>query len=173
MGPLYFDDYRELLRQIRAEGISLSDRRAIKLLKLIAAAALLRGEWEASPADLWVLLHSWNRPEQISALQAIVGPAVERAGGKAVRAERSLETLAAELERLELRVREQTTEGHIYTASYYGALVHDLERLRQELHDHSAGQRGNGAMEQWNSLEQQVETLTDTLLDHLEAEERI
>jgi MoxR-like ATPase len=167
-----FDEYRELVRQIRAEGISLSDRRVIKLLKLIAAAALLRMSKEASPADLWVLLHVWNRPEQISALQAIVGPVVERAGGRAVRAERSLELLEAELGRLEERVTGQAT-NRIYTPSYYAALNQDLEHLRQELFDHSAGQRSDGEQERWNTLVEQIEALIDTLLDHMETEERI
>jgi MoxR-like ATPase len=167
-----FDDYRELVRQIRADGISLSDRRAVKLLKLIAAAALLRGARQAGPADLWILLHIWNKPEQISALQAIVGPVVERAGGQAVRAERDLADLADELGRLEQRAGAQEA-GRAYTATYYGALLHDLERARQDLLDHSAGQSSNGAADQWQTLLDQAERVTDTVLDRLEAEERI
>jgi MoxR-like ATPase len=167
-----FDDYRELVRQIRAEGISLSDRRAVKLLKLIAAATLLRGEQQASAADLWVLLHIWNQPEQISALQAIVGPVVERAGGQALRAERTLDDLAAELARLEQHVTAQDGT-RAYTATYYGALLHDLERARLELYDHSARQQANGQQERWQHLVEQTETLIDTALDRLEAEERM
>jgi MoxR-like ATPase len=167
-----FDDYRELVRQIRAEGISLSDRRAIKLLKLIAAAALLRGATQASPLDLWVLLHVWNRPEQSAALQAIVAPVIERAGGQAARAERPLDDLAIEIQRLEQR---DTTrdEGRAYTATYYGALLHDLEHTRQELLDHSAAQRSDQADARWQTLLDRVETLVDTVLDHLEQQERI
>ena len=167
-----FDDYRELVRQIRAEGISLSDRRAIKLLKLIAAAALLRGERAASAADLWVLLHIWNQPEQISALQAMVGPVVERAGGQAIRAERSLESLAQDVEQLNARAISQES-GRAYTGTYYGALLHDIERARQELLDHSAGQRREGVPAQWHDLLRRAEQITDTVLDHLEAEERM
>lgn len=167
-----FDDYRELVRQIRAEGISLSDRRAVKLLKLIAAATLLRGASTASPADLWVLLHIWNRPEQISALQAIVGPVVERAGGQAVRAERDLETLAQELARLEDRALARDTE-RAYTPTYFATLLHDLERTRQELLDHSAGRHSDGRQTRRQDLLAQAEQLTDTVLDRLEAEERI
>ncbi|NTU83904.1 MAG: AAA domain-containing protein [Chloroflexales bacterium] len=167
-----FDDYRELVRQIRAEGISLSDRRAVKLLKLIAAAALLRGASTAGPADLWVLLHIWNRPEQISALQAIVGPVVERAGGHAASAERDLETLARELARLEERAMAREA-GRAYTPTYFGTLLHDLERTRQELIDHSAGRRGDDGRARWHDLLAQAERLTDAVLDRLEAEERI
>jgi MoxR-like ATPase len=167
-----FDDYRELIRQIRSEGISVSDRRVIKLLKLISAAALLRGERQASPADLWVLLHIWNKPEQISTLQAIVGPVVERAGGQPLRAERSLDDLGADLTHLQQRVAAQES-NRVYTITYYSALLHDLERTRQELLDHSAAQRGAAQHEQWQGLLAQVEHLTDAILDQLEAEERI
>lgn len=167
-----FDDYRELVRQIRAEGISLSDRRAIKLLKLIAAAALLRGSQSASAADLWVLLHSWNQPEQIAALQAIVGPVVEQAGGVAVRAERDLEALGRDL--ADLDARTQAKRPHIaYTPTYFGALLQDLERTRQELLVHSAGKSAAGLHERWQQLLTATEQLTDTLLDRLDAEERI
>jgi MoxR-like ATPase len=168
-----FDDYRELLRQIRAEGISLSDRRAIKLLKLIAAATLLRGEKDATPADLWVLLHVWNRPEQISALQAIVGPVVERAGGRAVVAERSMQTLQEEIERLQQRISQPSSGSRAYTPAYYGALVHDLERLRQELDAHSASNSSDGVAQTWGTLVDQLEKMTDNLLDRMEAEERM
>jgi MoxR-like ATPase len=170
--PIYAE-YRELVRQIRAEGIGLSDRRAVKLLKLIAAAALLREDregWEASLRDLWVLLHIWNKPEQISALQAIVGPVVERAGGRAVRAERDLDELAREL----ARVRERAAlEGVARTPTFYGVLLHDLERTRTEMLGHSAGRGSDGVAARWQSLLDEVEQLTDTVLDQLEAEERI
>jgi MoxR-like ATPase len=167
-----FDDYRELIRQIRAEGISISDRRVIKLLKLIAAAALLRGEQQASPADLWILAHIWNKPEQLSTLQAIVAPVVERAGGQPLRTERGLDELATELSHVEQRINTQE-QSRAYTTTYYSALLHDLERTRQELLDHSAAHESNGVHDQWQALLDQVEGLTDAVLDQLEAEERI
>ena len=167
-----FDDYRELVRQIRAEGISLSDRRVVKLLKLVAAATLLRNERMASAADLWVLLHVWNRPEQISALQAIVGPVVERAGGLVSSAERDLAELAQELSRIATRATARGP-GQAYTPAYYGALLHDIERTRQDLRDHSAARRSTGDQREWQRLVEQAEQLTDTVLDRLEAEEQI
>lgn len=167
-----FDDYRELVRQIRAEGISLSDRRAVKLLKLVAAAALLRGAQAASAADLWVLLHIWNRPEQIAALHAIVGPVVERAGGQIISAERPLGELGQELAQLSARAT-AATPNIAYTATYYGALLHDLERTRQELLDHSAARRSDATQHDWQALVMQTEQIIDLVLDQLEAEERL
>jgi MoxR-like ATPase len=167
-----FDEYRELVRQIRAEGISLSDRRAIKLLKLIAASTLLRGERTADVTDLWILRHIWNKPEQVSALQSIVGPVIEQAGGRDARAERPIDEVALDVQNLQQRIS-TPNDQRAPTVTYYSALLHDLERTRHELHDHSAGQRTDGPQEHWQQLMEQVETLTDTVLDHLEAEERI
>jgi MoxR-like ATPase len=166
------DDYRELVRQIRSEGISLSDRRVIKLLKLIAAAALLRGENRVSAADLWVLMHTWNRPEQIPVLQAIVGPVVEQAGGQAVITERPLDELASELALLEQRAN-ASGDSRAYTAAYYAAVLHDLERTRQDLLAHSAQRQATEAGGRWRQLVAHTEAIIDTALDRLEAEERI
>ena len=64
--------YREVVRRIRAEGIQLSDRRLVKLLKLIAASALRHKREVANPGDFWVLCHIWNKAEQIPHLQMIL-----------------------------------------------------------------------------------------------------
>ncbi len=53
--------YKGLLFQIRSEGVSVSDRRAVKLLKLFSANALLDGRSVVNDADFFVLKHIWNR----------------------------------------------------------------------------------------------------------------
>jgi MoxR-like ATPase len=40
---------------LRAAGVPLSDRRAVRSQRLVAAAAVLDGRGAATPADLWVL----------------------------------------------------------------------------------------------------------------------
>jgi len=65
--------YAELVGKARDMGIALSDRRAVKVLKLLAASALLCGRLEARPADLWVLRYVWDREEQIEPLASLVG----------------------------------------------------------------------------------------------------
>ena len=45
----------QAVRRMRGAGIELSDRRAVRSQRLIAAAAALDGRTVASPADLWVL----------------------------------------------------------------------------------------------------------------------
>ncbi|MBE2315555.1 AAA family ATPase [Solirubrobacter sp. CPCC 204708] len=45
----------QAVRRLRGAGIELSDRRAVRSQRLIAAAAALDGRSAATPADLWVL----------------------------------------------------------------------------------------------------------------------
>ncbi|MFY0542000.1 hypothetical protein [Nannocystis pusilla] len=64
--------------QIRSEGIGLSDRRVVKLLKVFASSALFDGRDHVTDADLFILRHVWNTPEQEEILQEIVGPVLDR-----------------------------------------------------------------------------------------------
>src|SRR5690606_23124910 len=69
--------YKGLVFQIRSEGVSLSDRRAIKLMKLFAASALLDGRPQADASDLFVMRHTWNNLDQAEILESILGPVLE------------------------------------------------------------------------------------------------
>jgi len=69
--------YKGIVFQIRSEGVSLSDRRAIKMLKLFAASALLDGRPTADASDFFVLRHTWNNLDQAEILEGIVGPVLE------------------------------------------------------------------------------------------------
>jgi MoxR-like ATPase len=73
----FFSQYKSLVFQIRAEGVSLSDRRVVKLLKLFAASAYLDGRPAPDPGDLFVLKHVWNSEDQAQILDAIVTPVLE------------------------------------------------------------------------------------------------
>lgn len=74
----FLSTYKGLVFQIRGEGISLSDRRVVRLLKVCAAAAMLDGRDQADASDLFVLRHIWNSPEQGPLLDAIVQPVLSR-----------------------------------------------------------------------------------------------
>ncbi|MDB6112407.1 MAG: ravA 2 [Pedosphaera sp.] len=65
-------DYSELVHRIRHAGIPVSDRRAVKLQRLVAASALLCGRLTARHSDLWVLRYIWDTEEQQEVLQALV-----------------------------------------------------------------------------------------------------
>jgi MoxR-like ATPase len=64
--------YADLVFKVRDLGVALSDRRAVKILKLVAASALLCGRDRAAPSDLWVFRYVWDREEQIGPLTALV-----------------------------------------------------------------------------------------------------
>jgi MoxR-like ATPase len=70
--------YKGLIFQIRSEGISVSDRRVVKLLKLFAAAAIVDGRDQPNDSDFFLLKHIWNNLEQTEILDEIVGPVVDR-----------------------------------------------------------------------------------------------
>jgi len=69
--------YKGLIFQIRSEGISVSDRRAVKLLKLFAASAVFDGRTRVHDGDFFVLRHIWNNLDQIELLEEIVNPIVD------------------------------------------------------------------------------------------------
>lgn len=70
--------YKGLVFQIRSEGVGLSDRRVVKLLKLFMASAIFDGRDHVNDSDFFVLRHVWNTPEQQDILQEIVGPVLDR-----------------------------------------------------------------------------------------------
>lgn len=70
--------YKGLAFQIRAEGVTLSDRRAVKLLKLFAASALLDGREEPNEGDFFVLKHVWNSQDQAPLLRDLIAPVLDR-----------------------------------------------------------------------------------------------
>jgi MoxR-like ATPase len=73
----FLAQYKGLVFQIRAEGVSLSDRRSIKMLKLFAASAMLDGRAQPDASDFFVLKHTWNNLDQAEILDGIVGPVLE------------------------------------------------------------------------------------------------
>ena len=76
-GDAFLSTYKGLVFQIRAEGISLSDRRVIKMLKLFASSAYLDGRAATDASDFFVLKHIWNNQDQAAILDGIVQPVPE------------------------------------------------------------------------------------------------
>ncbi len=74
----FLSKYKGLIFQIRSEGISVSDRRVVKLLKLFAASAVVDGRDQANDSDFFILKHIWNNLDQTEILEEIVGPVVDR-----------------------------------------------------------------------------------------------
>jgi MoxR-like ATPase len=66
------DWYADAAFKVRDLGIAFSDRRAVKVLKLVAASAVLSGRSAANGSDLWVLRYVWDREEQVAPLSSLV-----------------------------------------------------------------------------------------------------
>jgi MoxR-like ATPase len=105
-GEEFFSQYKGLVFQIRAEGVTVSDRRVVKVLKLFAASAYLDGRATPDASDFFVLKHIWNNEDQASILESIVTPVLEahyrehpnarRVGAAGV----GIEALAGEIDRV-------------------------------------------------------------------------
>ncbi|MBK6916551.1 MAG: AAA family ATPase [Deltaproteobacteria bacterium] len=74
----FLSTFKGLVFQIRSEGVGLSDRRIVKLLKLFAASAVFDGRDVVNDSDFFVLRHVWNTPEQEEILQEVVGPVLDQ-----------------------------------------------------------------------------------------------
>lgn len=111
----FLSTYKGLVFQIRAEGVSLSDRRVVKMLKLFAASAFLDGRDSPDASDLFLLKHVWNSEDQAPIVEALVQPELEafyrdrpnrrRVGAASV----GVEALAAEID----RIRQVLTGGNV------------------------------------------------------------
>jgi len=64
--------YIELVHKMRNAGLQVSDRRAVKLQRMIAASALLCKRSKAILSDLWILRHIWDTEEQREIITNIV-----------------------------------------------------------------------------------------------------
>lgn len=73
------DIYADAVAKIRDLGVALTDRRAVRILKLVTASAVLCGRSAANGSDLWVLRYVWDREEQIAPLAALVAGLLESA----------------------------------------------------------------------------------------------
>ncbi len=71
-------EYAECVHRIRHAGIPVSDRRAVKLQRLIAASALLCGRTSARRSDMWILQYIWDTEEQREILKSIVDSALSK-----------------------------------------------------------------------------------------------
>lgn len=108
--------YVDLIHRLRHAGIAVSDRRAVKLQRLIAASAILCGRLNALLTDMWVLRYIWDTEEQQSVLESLVqnvlddsGQVEQPASHPRARANDSPdpESLARDLDRIGTRLAEE------------------------------------------------------------------
>ena len=68
--------YIELVQLLRNAGVQISDRRAVKLQRLIAASALLCKRQAALRSDLWIMRYIWDTEEQQEVIAGIVNAVI-------------------------------------------------------------------------------------------------
>jgi MoxR-like ATPase len=71
-------EYLELVFRLRHAGIQISDRRAVKLQRMLAASALLCGRLRVNRTDLWVMRYIWDTEEQQDVLATMVGDVLKK-----------------------------------------------------------------------------------------------
>jgi len=69
--------YIDVIEKLRNAGVQVSDRRAVKLQRIIAASALLSHRRKAYVSDMWVLRYIWDTHEQREIIAAIVNQVIE------------------------------------------------------------------------------------------------
>ena len=119
-----------LVLRLRHAGVPVSDRRAVKLQRLVAASALLCGRTSARVSDLWVFRHVWDTVEQQEVLAALVAEALKATTPDSADHPRSRaaeapdpESLARDLEDVESRLGGAVSRADRATlADHLGAL---------------------------------------------------
>jgi MoxR-like ATPase len=71
--------YGKTIKRLRTAGIAISDRRAVKLQRLVAASAVLCERLVADASDLWILRYIWETIEQQEILNALISAAIREA----------------------------------------------------------------------------------------------
>ncbi|MGO8673139.1 MAG: AAA family ATPase [Capsulimonadaceae bacterium] len=137
------EEYTQIVKELRGSSVDLSDRRAVRGLKLIAAAALLRESARAEACDFWPLLHLWSRPQESDAIQSVLKPRLSGAEGSMISAIRPAGDILAELVVLESR------EKFIHTDAGWAAHLSNLNVLRREMiGDHPTEDEGRKTIDQ-------------------------
>ena len=68
----------DLVNRLRNAGMSISDRRAVRLQRVIAASAVVCGREAAIASDVWILRHIWDTPAQIELLASHVQAVIDK-----------------------------------------------------------------------------------------------
>lgn len=153
----FLTKYKGLIFQIRSEGISVSDRRAVKLLKLFAASAVFDGRTTVHDGDLFVLRHIWNNLDQVELLQEIVNPLVDSyyrehpSERRFIGASASFDDLVAELS----AIREQLTTGSELSDIQLFSQLKNLNEIKVAL----AGIPGDASVRMVREVDQLLETV--------------
>ena len=143
----------DLVLKLRQAGIVISDRRAVRLQRTVAGSALLAGRTEARVSDLWVLLHIWDREEQVEIIASLVRETLSRAGAASGDHPRAHaddspdpETLNAALDALSARVQADPADAAV--ADELRLLAGRIEWVKNETSRSALQARGSALWKQ-------------------------
>ena len=92
--------YINLVEMLRNAGIQISDRRAVKLQRVIAASALLCNRTKAAVSDMWVMRYIWDTEEQIEIIAGITNNVVHADESQIVHHPRASENIIPDAEEI-------------------------------------------------------------------------
>jgi MoxR-like ATPase len=123
--------YQQLIRELRAQGVVLSDRRVVRGLKLVAAACLLREADVASAVDLWPLEHFWSDPEDAHVIRQAIADRIAEDPSAPSRPGRTPAEILADAQ---FEVDQLISGRFAITEGLVTATLQTLGRLRRELY---------------------------------------
>jgi MoxR-like ATPase len=121
------DRYVAILRALRAEGVTFSDRRAVRAQKVFAASALLAGRAAAEISDLARLTQLWADPRDEASLRRVVADHGVPVDAPDDRVRELHEILRIDLRELVVRRAQVTTEQELRD------LIRAIHRLAGEI----------------------------------------
>ncbi|MEM8671847.1 MAG: AAA family ATPase [Planctomycetota bacterium] len=74
------ESYAGLVIRLREAGMPLSDRRVVRLQRVVAASAAICGRSFAEVSDFWIMRYIWDTPAQVEPICAHVDAVLEKAG---------------------------------------------------------------------------------------------
>jgi MoxR-like ATPase len=153
---LVLPDYEEVVRELLAARVALSDRRVVRGQKLIAAAAVLRNSTRAAPKDLWPLTHFWADPADAPIFEEIVQARVEADGGEQLHSVRTAGQILTDA-RYEFQQAQRRVDGGGLVPSILTRALGRLNELRLEL------LQAHGAGEDAAAIEEMIDKLIEEL----------
>lgn len=137
----------DLVGELLAQGVTLSDRRIVRAQKLIAAATLLREDSVAGSRDLWPLAHLWTVQSDAALVRDTVNERVTADGGEPLLRGRSPEQLQALAEHEARRVLDR--QGVVARGALVAAIRSVNELLTEARTDHPAAYTTHKLIREW------------------------
>lgn len=103
-------EYLELIHKLRNAGVKVSDRRAVKIQRLVAASALLCERDHALASDLWVARYIWDTEEQREVIAEIVNSVFAQETSSLQQHPRALNSNAPNADELYKDIEKMTTQ---------------------------------------------------------------